>query len=493
MASQKDNYEPPFVVALDVGSSSIRAMVFDSDGRQIEGLQTEVEHHTKTTHDGGAVFDADAIAQRTIECVAALQEKKAFRHCRKRVAAVGCSMFMHSLVGTDRAGHACTPLYTWSDTRSRDTLAGSRLDRKAIHQRTGCPLHTSYPLAKLLWLRREQSGLFRRAHCWLSMGDYLYLQLFGRPTLSLSMASGSGLLDFRKLQWDATLLRTVGIREGQLGELVDCDDASNGPRGKFRRALGCLAGVPWFPAMGDAVCSNIGSDCVDDSRFALNLGTSGAMRSMFRRVPSGIPDGLFCYRVDRQRLLLGGAISNCGNLRRWLLHTMQLGRRAEMDSALARMSPDSHGLTMLPFLAGERAPLWPNDATGAILGLRSATTPSDIARAGCDAVCYQLTMIHERLTYALPRAKKIVVSGGGSSTDWWMQMMADTMNTPVQLSLVKEASSRGAALLALEALGIHGTTTSKSGKTYGPNAHRGQVYRRALQRYKELCDQWSKQ
>src|ERR1051326_384167 len=222
-------------------------MTFDREGRQIEKLQTEVEHHTRTTQDGGAVFDADAIMQRTIECVAALQEKKAFRHCRKRVAAVGCSMFMHSLVGTDRAGHACTPLYTWSDTRSRDTLAGTYLDRKVIHQRTGCPLHTSFPFAKLLWLRREHSTLFHRSRRWLSMGDYLYLQLFGRPTLSFSMASGSGLFDFRKLQWDTTQLGTVGINEEQLGELVDFDKASNDPRGKFRRSLGCLADVPWFP------------------------------------------------------------------------------------------------------------------------------------------------------------------------------------------------------------------------------------------------------
>src|SRR5207249_975964 len=131
-----------------------------------------------------------------------------------------------------------------------------------------------------------------------------------------------------------------------------------------------------------------------------------------------------------RRLLLGGAISNCGNLRRWLFDTMRLGKRAEMDEALSTMKPDAHGLTMLPFLAGERAPFWPNHVTGAVFGLRSATRPIDIARAGFDAVCYQLALIHERLLAALPRVKRIVASGRGASSNWWMQMMADTMNTP---------------------------------------------------------------
>ncbi len=400
-------------------------------------------------------------------------------------------MFMHTLVGIGRDDRAITPLYMWSDTRSRSALAHAArtLDAPAIHQRTGCPLHTSYPFAKLLWLRQERPQLFRRVRRWLSMGDYLYLRLFGRPTISYSMASGSGMFETQKLRWDDDILHASHVDAGQLGTLVDFDHREVGMIREFRRELKAFPDLPWFPAMGDGACSNIGSGCGDETRFALNLGTSGAMRAVCPKRLGPVPEGLFCYVVDAKRLLLGGAISNCGNLRRWLLDTVQ--PRGDLDRELARMRPDAHGLTVLPFLSGERAPFWPADATGAILGLRATTTSLDIARAGLDAVCYQLALIQERLRVALPQARSIVVSGGGSMSHWWMQMMADTMNMPVRLSSIAEASSRGAALLALEALGLKSPKREIGGRMLHPHLQRGRVYRRALDRCRELCPQSS--
>jgi gluconokinase len=303
------------------------------------------------------------------------------------------------------------------------------------------------------------------------------------------MASASGLFSHRSLQWDEAMLAAAGVQAEQLGELVDFDDRSIGLVTPYCRRLAAFADLPWFPAMADGVCSNLGSGCVDESRFALNLGTSGALRAISPRSNRRVPEGLFCYVVDRDRRLLGGAISNCGNLRRWLLDTIQPG--GDLDRQLPRMEPDAHGLTMLPFLAGERAPFWPADATGAILGLRASSTPLDIVRAGLDAVCYQLALIHARLRTTLHRTRCIVASGGGSASDWWMQMMADTADIPVRRSGVAEASSRGAALLALEALGVIRASKqvpSPRGRTFVPNAERGLTYRRALNRYTRFCE-----
>jgi gluconokinase len=323
------------------------------------------------------------------------------------------------------------------------------------------------------------------------MGDYLYLQLFGRPTLSYSMASGTGLFSHRALDWEPTLLERVGVKREQLGELVDFDARNTGLAGKHAAGLKEFAGMPWFPAMADSACSNMGSGCVDASRLALNLGTSGAMRVVFNGPLKKIPDGLFCYVVGRGRLLLGGSISNCGNLRRWLLETFQL--ETNLDQNLAAMKPDSHGLTMLPFLAGERAPFWPRDVTGILVGLRGATRPIDIARAAFEALTYQLALIHERLVRTFPQAQKVIVSGGASSR-WWVQMMADTFLMPVQFLQTAEASSRGAALLALEALGVVRDAASIEapwGELVQPNEARSKIYRKSLRHYEALCHRWT--
>ena len=290
----RNRIEPPFVVALDVGSSSIRASVFDAAGQAVPGLHSVLEHRVHSTPDGGAELDPDGVVTGVVHCLARLADRPAFRRCRPRVLGVSCSMFMHTLVGANAGERAITPLYMWSDTRSRSALARAArpLDAEAVHQRTGCPLHTSYPLAKLIWLRRSAPRLFRRCRFWLSMGDYLHLRLLGRRTLSYSMASGSGLLAFRKLQWDAPMLAAAGVEPGQLGELADFDHRSLGLRPEFRRTLEAFAEVPWFPAMADGACSNLGSGCVDARQFALNLGTSAAMRVIDARRSGRVPDGL---------------------------------------------------------------------------------------------------------------------------------------------------------------------------------------------------------
>lgn len=492
MSKIRVDFHSPFVVTLDVGSSSVRAMVFDASGQPVDHLDHEIEHRVHTTSDGGAELDAEAVLVRCLDCLRALAAQRKFRRLRREVAAVGASMFMHTLVGTDRAGRALTPLYMWSDTRSRIVLdKGVRpLEADALHQQTGCPLHSSFPLAKLLWLRKTRPALFRRVRRWLSMGDYLHLRLFGRPSISYSMASGSGLFATRELRWDEEALRIAGVRAGQLGELVDYDQANEGVARRFRNDLGRLARVPWLPAMADGVCSNVGSDCIDDTRFALNLGTSAAMRAITRQRIGRVPAGLFRYRVDRHAVLIGGASSNCGNLRRWLLETLRVRKRSKLENDLARMKPCAHGLTVLPFLSGERAPFWSSGLTGAVLGLRSATTANDIARATFESMSFQLALIHERLRDTLPRARTLVVSGGGSGSDWWMQMLADVMRTPVRVSSISEASSRGTALLALKALGADAAVDrNRAGRemVFTPESRRARIYSAALDRYRSLA------
>jgi gluconokinase len=302
------------------------------------------------------------------------------------------------------------------------------------------------------------------------------------------MASGTGLLNIHTCQWDAPMLEFLGIDASQLGDLVGLRDDAAATRWE------ALRDVPWLPAVGDGACSNLGAGCASPERFALMIGTSGAERAIWS--PSAafrVPWGLWCYRVDERRTVVGGALNDGGSLMDWLRGSLKLPDLRAAESSVAEMEPDSHGLTVLPLWGGERNPGWADDARGAIVGLRLGTSPTAILRACMEAVALRFALIHSLLREAVPEAGEIIATGGALlHSPAWMQMIADALGRPVLASAEAEASSRGAALLGLEVAGsaeqpldqLVPTTTAR----YEPVAEHTQRYRAAAERQRRLYD-----
>src|SRR5581483_3411440 len=239
----------------------------------------------------------------------------------------------------------------------------AQLDVEAVRQRTGCPIHSSYWPAKLLWLRTDQPDAWRRAARWMSFGDLLFARLFGTLGTSLSMASGTGLFTLEASEWDRELIRELELDPGALPPIRESE---TGLRRPFRSRWPALADVPWFHAVGDGALANLGSGCLTPSRRSVTVGTSAAVRVMHvapARRP--IPPGLWRYRLDARRLVTGGALSSGGNVRDWLVRTLHVDPGA-LERALRDSLPGSHGLAMLPYLAGERSPGYSADAAAAI-------------------------------------------------------------------------------------------------------------------------------
>jgi gluconokinase len=489
--SARSAVEPPFVVTLDGGSSSVRAMVFDARGRSL-GIRQQQEYEPTTTPDGGVEYDADALVSRAAETLDGVMAELGSR--RDGVAAVAVSTFWHTLVGVGADGRARTPIYSWADTRSAaaaEALA-ARLDEKAYHARTGCVLHTSYLPARLAWLAERDARGFAATRWWTSFGEYLQLRLCGELRVSVSMASGTGLLDQHTRRWDPPTLDALALAADRLGPIVDLDARLTGLRGEFAGRWPALARVPWIPALGDGACSNIGAGCIMPDRIALMVGTSGAIRVCWPTPDLTIPRGLWCYRVDSGRVLLGGALSNGGNLYAWLRETLRLGDPEATERELAALPPDGHGLSVLPFLAGERSTGWVPTARAAVSGMSLSTRPIDILRAGLETVAYRFALVHELLAEACPAADEVVATGGALlHSPTWIQIMADVLGVPVRRSAEAEASSRGAALLALEALGILPTLADAPagfGDTVEPDRERTARYRDGLARHRQLYD-----
>ena len=389
------------VVALDVGSSSVRAVAYDEDGLAEPG-------DARLAYPGA---DAD-------ELVAA---------CRAVLAQVGegdelaITCFWHSLVPVDGRDRPLTPVLTW-----RDLGVPARLrDPEDYHRRTGCFDHPAYWPAKL---RRLQDVGIRAAR-FLSFGDYLLLRLAGEARSSVSTASGTGLFDPNRLDWDDETLAALDVDRAQLPPVSDEP----------------VAGVR--PALGDGACSNVGAGCTTRTRAALMIGTSAALRVVYGAGSADPRPGLFLYRLDEGRFCEGGALSDGGNLHAWLLQVL----RDVPDAGLAERPPAAHGLVFSPFLGGERSLGWDADRRGAIRGLSFATSAADIAQAALEGVCYQLADVLD----ALGGVESVVVTGGALlANPYWVQVLAEVLGRTLEVSGVGEGSARGAAMMALERAGL---------------------------------------
>jgi gluconokinase len=484
--------QPYYILALDIGTSSVRALLYDASGTAVPHVHAQQTYTVTTSSDGEVSVDADMLVDLVAKAID--ETLSAAGPLTSQIKAVATDTFWHSLLGVDASGRPLMPLLTWEDTRPRRAAAELRaqLDEDAVHKRTGARIHASYWPAKLRWLSTAQPELFKRTAKWLSFGEYLHRKFLGRSVCSLSMASGTGMLVTRTCSWDSHLQELLGVRAEQLPPLGDLHDSLTGLKPAFASRWPALQDIPWFPAIGDGAAANVGSGCATAENWAITIGTSSAIRVI---VPPDIvpPKGLWLYLLDEKRGLLGGALSEGGNILAWLASTLKLPPLVEAESLIATLPPDGHGLTILPFLSGERSPGWHDEASMAITGINSHTSPADLLRATLESLAYQLDEVYDQLNIALEKqeiAPTLIGSGGAMLSSRTLQdIIADTLNAPLYPSLEREASTRGVALLALETLGIipdvaHATV--ELGAPVLPDEAHHSIYEHGIKRHQRL-------
>ncbi len=495
MTDQETNYKSPFVLGLDVGTSSTRALLFDATGATVSHVQSQRTYELTTSDQGEVSVDADMLLSVVAETID--EALKLAGSLAQQIGAVAIDTFWHNLLGIDASGHPLTPVITWEDTRPYAAVAELRakLDEKAIHDRTGARFHASYWPAKLLWLAQQQPETFKRAAKWLSFGEYMYQKFLGHSICSLSMASGTGLLITREHKWDEELLHLLNVRSEQMPELGDLKDSVKGLTAEYAGRWPTLSNVPWFPAIGDGASACIGSGCASIDNWSLTIGTSSAMRVVIPPEQVVPPLGLWLYLIDARRAVLGGALSEGGNMLTWLDTVLKLPALKDAEPLAADMEPDAHGLTLLPFISGERSLGWHGEAHMTIAGIGRHTSPAELLRAGMEALAYQLAMVYEQICGALnvEHGKPKVIGSGGAllGSSLLKSILADTLATSLYPSRDQEASARGAALLALEAMGVIPDIAHVSpnlDEPTQPDDERGKRYRQAMERQRKLYE-----
>jgi gluconokinase len=477
----------PLVLAVDIGSTASRGDVYDAAGRPVQGGREKVPHHFTTRDDGTSEIDPDQIVGEVQQIITALATDRR----AGRIGGVALDTFASSLVGVGADRRARTPCFTYADSRCAAQVGELRreLDERVIQQRTGCRLHASYLTARLRWLRDTTPDTFRSVRHWMSLGEHIYLQILGMTAAGTSTAAWTGMLDRRTGQWDQELLDLCEVREEQLSEVRDPDQPITEVDAAVRRRWPALAGAAWFPVVSDGFSSNMGAGAVDQSAVAASVATSGAMRVLVHSSPDEIPSGLWCYRLDGSRSLLGGAVNDVGRVVTWLQSTVRFQPEDDFNLILAA-APQASTPLVLPYFSGERSTGWAANTRALFAGVSAATTGAMLFRGAMEGVAISYARIAEQLQSVAGQPQRILASGRVTQDlPAWLQILADVLEAPVIPVTIKRSTLRGTALIALDVLAPDvARTASATGEIRQPVADRAALYRARKQEYQALYE-----
>lgn len=479
-----EDARPPFVLGLDVGSTASRGGIYDATGTPVSGFKHRVAHAFTVDETGTSTIDADQVVAECAEII----DVCAREELGHPIAGVAMDTFASSLVGVDANGNAITPCYTYADSRCAAEVTHLRevFDEAEVQQRTGTRFHSSYLLPRFVWLRQADPELFAKVDRWMALGEYVYFKLLGHTAIGTSSAAWTGLLNRRTGEWDAELCAYAGVRIEQLGEIRDTDQPLTPLDDRIASRWPLLADAQWFAVITDGVASNIGAGAPDSSTIAGSAATSGAMRVVLHSIPETIPSGLWCYRVDRNRSILGGAINDVGRAISWLEETVSLPEDVDLPE-LMRAAPKSTTPLVLPYFTGERSTGWAAGAQAIVVGLTGASHGEALYRGTLEGVAYTYRRVFDQLVEAAGGVIPGQIRMSGRVTQdipEWMAVLADSLGVNVLPVTIKRATLHGTIVLALETLAPGSELRDVClGTEFVPVPEHAEHYARSAQRF----------
>ena len=468
-----------YVIGIDIGTTNTKAVAFTEAGQVLGSAETSYPVFSDATGrhelEPAQLFDA---------VLTVLLQVTEDRKPDEIAAAVSFSCAMHSLILVGEDGKPLTRAMTWADRRSEPyakALKGSEQGQR-LYRQTGTPVNAMSPLCKLLWLKDREPELFRKAAKFISIKEYIWWRFLGKYQVDHSLASATGLFDIRELSWSSEALELAGIRASELSTPVPTMHRETELISTWRTIL--PSGTPFIIGASDGCLANLGTGAVRPGATALTIGTSGAVR-MAATAPEHDPqERIFNYILAEGRYIAGGATNNGGNAVQWYADLM-LGKHDEgtlegLTVAAERVAPGAEGLVFLPYLLGERAPVWDAEAKGVFFGVRAVHRQEHFTRATLEGISYGLRQIGASLEETIGPIEHIYASGGFTRNKSWLQLIADIFQKPVCVTAQADASAIGAGMLAWVALGVYtleeAAALASVADTYEPNKALAEVY-----------------
>jgi gluconokinase len=518
-----------YTIGLDLGTTNCKAVALDADGSLL-GLASS-EHRLYTPQSGWGEQRAEDVWAGALAVLSSLAQQ-----IPGRVAAGIClSGAMHSSLAVGAAGDPLAPALTWADLRSAAQVPElrRRCDAHALYLRTGCPLVYLYHPAKLHWWHTHMPEVAGRAARFALVKDWVLYRLTGVWAADFSTASATGLLDIRRLEWDAEALELAGVTPLQLPPLVSPRTMVGGLLPEVARAVGLPVDLPVIAGASDGGLANLGSGAAAPGQSVITVGTSGAVRRLVAQPLLDEGERTWCYLLAEKRWFAGGAINNGGLALQWVRERFypELAGEAGYERLFveaASVPAGAGGVLLLPYFAGERNPHWDPAARALMVGLGLEHGRAHVARAVLEGVAFCLAdvwqALEERRNVATvdkqdrsgfmaegiaqhpgrtenkaemeERAvnSPIHLTGGITRSALWMQILADVLGERLAPVEAADASAIGAAMLAQWALGQVGSLEEaaerlKPGEILLPDMPCHAAYAKQHKRWQGLYEQ----
>lgn len=449
------------MIGVDIGTTSTKTVLFTETGDIVS--QKSIEYPLYTPTPATAEQDPEEIWKAVTTSVRNLIETSKID--TSQLLCLSFSAAMHSLIAIDRNGQPLTQSITWADNRSAKWATQLKQNQKIhnLYRRTGTPIHAMSPLIKLIWLRNEHPKIFEQAAKFISIKEFICYQIFQQYLVDYSIASATGLMNLKQLSWDKEALDIAGITEQHLSQLVPTTHIVEKISAASATEMGIPINTPIVMGAGDGVLANLSVGAISPGNVTVTVGTSGAVRAVVEQPWTDPQERLFCYALTENHWVIGGAVNSGGLVLRWVLEqfsdaAIATTQQLEQDpydlliNLAQSIAPGASGLIFHPYLAGERAPIWDANASGAFVGLTLQHTKAHMIRAVLEGIALNLNLVLQALQDRIGQPTSIRVTGGLAKSDLWKQILADVFAQEITVTTSYGNSCLGAVVLGLYAL-----------------------------------------
>ena len=490
------------ILTIDINTSAVKIHAFDMNGRVI--CWKKGSYPTFHPQPDYSEQDPEQIFITTLYILKNLLNEHI--HPKKyKVKAICFSSSMHSVLPVDKSGNPLGNAIIWADNRgAKEAESLKKLPQnESIYHATGTPIHPMSPLIKITWLKNNDQERFAQTYKFISVKEYVTKQLTGEYVIDHSIASSTGLFDIHKLNWHQESLDFAGISADRLSEPVSVFNDDLILKKEYCVTLGLSQKTKLIIGSSDGCLATLGAGIIGEGKATITIGSSGAVRVAGRQVLRDEKQRFFNYLLTDGYYISGGPTNNGGVVFEWFARQFgDFSEGLEFEDVLndlfkiaAQVKSGSEGLLFLPYLLGERAPLWNANARGMYFGLNINHEQKHFVRATLEGILFEMYSIGKILE-THRNFEDIYINGAYASLPLWTQILADMFGKTVHINDNHDSVAMGAALLAFIKLGVYSNleeaaATVKSIETYEPNLKNHDNYMKYFKIFERLSHKLS--
>lgn len=489
-----------YLLGIDIGTSACKVAVFDRNGKVLAA----------ENGDYPVYYPREGWAEQNPEewwkavCGAVRRTVAAAGIDAGEIAGVGIDGQSWSAIAVDRGGKVLTNTPIWMDTRAQSICdrLNEEIGAEEIFKVAGNSLQPSYTTAKILWYRENLPEVYKNIYKILQSNSYIAFKLTGEMTQDVSQGYGLHCFDMRKGCWDEEMCGRLGIPREFLPEICASDKIIGTVTREAALESGLAEGTPVAAGGLDAACGTLGAGVIHPGETQEQGGQAGGM-SICTEEYKADPRLILGFHVVPGQWLLQGGTTGGGGVMRWFekefadyerLKKEETGVSSlnQLNEIAEKTAPGCDGLVFLPYMAGERSPIWNPYAKGVFYGLDFSKSKGHMVRACMEGVALSLRHNLSVAEEAGARVKVLRAMGGSANSLLWTQIKADITGKPIVVPASDTATTLGAAILAGVGTGFYrdyeeavGLTVSET-RRHEPNKDNREIYDRTYETYLKL-------